>query len=486
MVLTASTGTISASALRANLDDHRATLLTQSTAGRKDFTVPMRLAALADTTALSLRTVAFTPQDDVEVRMMFLRVTDTVAGRIVTLTLSVDDGETAYLLDKTISTSVTTINGTVDSRTASSLDLRTVTGDRIRLLKGVRYRLTVENTSAGTTTGEVRVGLQLRTRRRGGTGGIPRMPRALQADGNLDVDALNDSLERARSDIKRNMDRRYTRSFMIYPFDGVTNATGETQRTFYLRPPGTGQGVTIEAVEVVSYGNAARAMTVTSSTATDWPGISVDTVADATTEVYGSSGIPIAVDDDGVDTRIIVAWDGAYTVTRGYLVIHLLSDRGNLGDDFDPYVPDFFDATDTAIGTKLDTELAAIAAAVADDGAADKDLRCECFVARSLAVGADNTYRLPSGARRIHRVEAYIVANIGDQITATASNGITSVAVTVVGVGILVRAVDGANAGADATTDDDPMDSADDVALEILESSAAGTVEFAQVNVWWS
>ncbi|MEK9645143.1 MAG: hypothetical protein VW547_06320, partial [Alphaproteobacteria bacterium] len=351
----------------------------------------------------------------------------------------------------------------------------------------VRYRLTLENTAAGTTTsGEVQAWVQLRTRRRGGPGGVPYMPRAFRADGNLDVDGLNDSLERARSDIQRNMDRRYTRSMLFFPFDGVTNSTAAVQRTFSIRRPGANNAATIEAVEVVSYGNAAVGMTVTASD-TDWPAISATTSSTATTEVYASSSVPIDVDSNATDVTLTVAWDAAYTVTRGYLVVHLLCDRGNQGDDFDAYDPTFLDATTTAVGTALDAELTAIAAAVADDGAADKDLRCECFVVRTLGVGDTVTYRLPSGARRIHRVEAYIAADSADEATITVSNGIDSISFELTATDPAVLVDGGGDAGADDTTADDPMDSSDDTLVAIAESgSAASDVEFVQVNVWWS
>lgn len=484
MALVASTGTISLANLRANLEDHRSTLTTQSTAGRKDFTIPLRCATLSDTTALSLRTVAFTPQDDMEVRTIAVRVTDTTASRVITATLSVDDGDTTFLLDKTLAASVTTINGTADSRDSSSLDLTDVTGDRVRLLKGVRYRLTLENTAAGTTTsGEVQAWVQLRTRRRGGPGGVPYMPRAFRADCNLDVDGLNDSLERARSDIQRNMDRRYTRSMLIYPFDGVTDSTNAAARAFYIRRPGTGMAVTIEAVEAVVYGNAAVGMTVTASD-TAWPVLEIDTSATATEEIYGSSSVPIDVDSESVDTTLTIAWDAAYTVTRGYLVVHLLCDRGNQGDDFDAYDPTFLDATTTAVGTALDAELTAIAAAVADDGAADKDLRCECFVLRGVSSGASVDFHTPGGARRIARLDAWVVYGSGSSAETTVivdapSNSTTSGSST--GSPVLVTA--GTDASGDAAVD--PMDKADDATVSVA-NAGGGTALMCMGLVWWS
>lgn len=167
MALTPFTGTVTAATLRANFDDHRAQLLTNSIAGRKDQTRYIRLATLVEpTTVLSARTLAWRQVDDQEVRCFFVRVTDDATfGHTVTGTLTIDDGTTLYLVDNTISVSVVTINGTVDSRSASQYDYRTPTGTRFRLKKGVRYRMTLSITAA-TTAGVTILGLQLRSVRR--------------------------------------------------------------------------------------------------------------------------------------------------------------------------------------------------------------------------------------------------------------------------------------------------------------------------------
>lgn len=162
MALIALTSPVSIDQLRNNFDDKTAALAANMLAGRKDQWRTFRKTTLADTDALRTRTTAWTQVDDQEVRTAFLRVTDAAAPRVVTWTLSVDGDDTRFLVDKDVSISVTTIVGTADER----IDLRTATGDRIRLKRGVRYRMTIENTSAGTTTGVVMCGIGLRTLRR--------------------------------------------------------------------------------------------------------------------------------------------------------------------------------------------------------------------------------------------------------------------------------------------------------------------------------
>jgi hypothetical protein len=109
---------------------------------------------------VSLRSVDFTAPDDLELRVLRILVTHTAAVGDVTATLTVTDGDTAYLLDQTISISVASLSGTAQA----SLDCRTTTqAKRLRLLRGVRYRLTL-STAATVDVGQAT--LLLRSRRR--------------------------------------------------------------------------------------------------------------------------------------------------------------------------------------------------------------------------------------------------------------------------------------------------------------------------------
>jgi hypothetical protein len=158
------TGTVTATNLRTDFDANTAQLLTNSTTGRKDWTIFHRMETLATGDALSIRTRAFTLFDDAEVRDIFVRVTDTAAAATVTGTLTQDEGDTEFLLDVTVSIDVVAINGTIDSRTAGEDDYRTTTGSRFTLKRGVRYRLTLS--TAAADVGVTMIVLQLRSRRR--------------------------------------------------------------------------------------------------------------------------------------------------------------------------------------------------------------------------------------------------------------------------------------------------------------------------------
>jgi hypothetical protein len=165
MALVASTGVISLTTLRSNLDDKTSTQLTNARAGAKDQTRVLRIPSLVSATALSLRTRAWTQQDDQELRVVYATGTADAGSRVLTITLSVDNGDTLFLVDQTVTATVTSSGAAIfDTRTLATGDYRTTTGVRLRLLRGVRYRLTAA-TDAGTWT-LLTVGTQLRSVRR--------------------------------------------------------------------------------------------------------------------------------------------------------------------------------------------------------------------------------------------------------------------------------------------------------------------------------
>jgi hypothetical protein len=141
-------GTVTATALRTDFDQHRATLKANARVGRKDQTRVMTpLSTLTSSLALSLRSYAWTQQDDQELRVLMIRGT-TDGAATITLTLTVENDDETFLVDQAVTVSAVAGGaGTVDGRA----DYRTTTGDRLRLLKGVRYRLTVAVTAANWT-----------------------------------------------------------------------------------------------------------------------------------------------------------------------------------------------------------------------------------------------------------------------------------------------------------------------------------------------
>ena len=159
MSLTNFTGAVTAAALNANFDDKTSTLSTQATAGQKDANITLQVVGLTTSTALALRVIDFTAPDDLEIRVIRVEVTDTGTGATVTATVAESDGADITMVGGPYSQSVAGISGTA----RETLDCRTVTTERrMRLVRGVRYRLTLSTTATVTSATAV---LQVRSRR---------------------------------------------------------------------------------------------------------------------------------------------------------------------------------------------------------------------------------------------------------------------------------------------------------------------------------
>lgn len=161
MALTPFTGTVTAATLNANFDDARAATTSQAILGQIDIAIHHKSLLLASAGTDVKDFVDFIPEDDYEVRVLRVYATDATAGQIVTASVVVANGDTTFLVDQSITASVTTTAGTVVQATT---DYRTVTGTRVRLLKGVPYRLKLSRDTG--TIDEARAMLLVRTIRR--------------------------------------------------------------------------------------------------------------------------------------------------------------------------------------------------------------------------------------------------------------------------------------------------------------------------------
>lgn len=164
MALITLNGTVEASDLLNNYDDLTSTLAANAILGQCDQPIFVFVRSLAAATALSLRTVAFALQDDAEVRICYGYGTADAIGRLLTVTLAVDNGDATYLVNNTITATVTSAGAGLTHTRPTLTDLTDTAGTRVRLKKGVRYRLTV-STDAGTYTDAVG-GIVLRSVRR--------------------------------------------------------------------------------------------------------------------------------------------------------------------------------------------------------------------------------------------------------------------------------------------------------------------------------
>lgn len=153
-------GVVDASTLKTDFDQRTTPLSNQAVLGIVDHDVFHRVAAMA-TGAGVLNFLDWMSPDDNELRVIRIRVEHSAASRVVTATLTQTDGDASFLVDQTFVATVTSVNGTVEA----TADFRTVTGKRARLLRGVRYRLTLA-VDAGATINVVQGTVVVRTRRR--------------------------------------------------------------------------------------------------------------------------------------------------------------------------------------------------------------------------------------------------------------------------------------------------------------------------------
>lgn len=469
-------GTITATALRTDFDALTASI-PASDEWDGDFSVPLLVSNLADTTTARDRSIAFTPQDDYEVRGLFLRVTDGTASRIVTATLTQDNDGTTYLLDGAVSVSVTTINGTVDSR-PTGLDLRTVTGTRIRLVKGVRYRLSVQNTSAGTTvTGPVLVMLQLRGVPRGGDRFVVTVPHRFTTGQNLDVDKLNDNLRAIADDVNRSLTRRRIHSFGVYFFDGITEATAQVLREVPLRLDSAAQDLSVVGVEVVLY--ATNAVDWTATPSESGGRVTTVTGAGATVEAHAASYAPFVVDQSASDSLVTLATAGTSTVTKGYIVVHFCYDRliGGAGDPGEN-VPEYVSAATADLVASLNTSIAAFATTLNTYDLASLPRRFEVYTAR--AVGASSvSFRAPSGVMAGILVQAWAVGPAAHTARVTVGAETCDVNTT----GSTNRIYN--SAALTTAPNNDPTDTTDDTVVTLSRQAGASPIDLIVALVHW-
>ncbi len=161
MALVPFTSTVTAATLNANFDDARAAMTANAILGQVDACV-FHKSLLLDSDGSAVKDfVDFVPEDDYEIRVLRVFAEDAVASQVVTASVTVANGDTTFLCDQTVTAAVTTTAGGIVQNTT---DLRTVTAVRVRLLKGVPYRLKLARDTG--IISDARAELLLRTIRR--------------------------------------------------------------------------------------------------------------------------------------------------------------------------------------------------------------------------------------------------------------------------------------------------------------------------------
>lgn len=303
----------------------------------------------------------------------------------------------------------------------------------------------------------------------------PLVPHKFTTGQTLDPESVNDNLERISADSGKNMSRRYTYSVAIFPIEGLANTDSAAKRGIDLRAFAAANNFTVVGVDVVIYATAGVTwtLTATNSLSQPWESISVAT-AGTTTEARVNSDQPI----EASSAVFTLTGSAASTIAAGYIVFTFRADRWRQGTTLASYAPNLFNAATSTAGATMDTEIAAIATAVALDGTADKDLRVEIYRVRALTSGSSKVWRTQGAARRKAGYVLGVVAAGGGTLTLTVDAASDSQA----GSGASARDVKVGTLAGSAT--DGPMNSANDTIITLAATVA--TVDLGYALLFWS
>jgi hypothetical protein len=279
----------------------------------KDLLLDISTSGLVTTTALPARSRKFTPQDDMELRALRIYKSGGASSINLTVKLTCPDGED-YLLGKTVERTLATA-GTGEEH--ATLDYSAVTGDRIFLVKGVQYQISIESDSA-TSTAVVQgmAYLRVRTRQRPAPSIISRRFRSGATLSPDDINAHQESLKRG---LQGNIDSRYTTSFFILPFDATDLSLAVGARKIPIRAP-----VAYDIVGVEFYAASATvSATLSAPGLTGWS--DVEAASSSAAEYTGASDSFVA--HVAADTEVAFTVSGTGVLTSGYAVIHIRHDR---------------------------------------------------------------------------------------------------------------------------------------------------------------
>jgi hypothetical protein len=455
--------------------------LTVSTNGyTRQIEIPLYVGSLSNATNLRDRSFAFTAPDDMAVTLVMARGDATGGGLTLRARLEVDDGDGFYLSDEEIVAEVTSGGaGVVDTRNGSGGIYNDVSRV-VNLVRGVRYRFSVE--SSGVKFNNVHAALVLWPRLRSFDlqPGVDIVPWKFENGQILDVERLNDNAEAIVRAIRRNQEHRYFDSFVVVPLDGVTNASATVVRQVPLRRSADARAFEVIGIEAVIYTSVATTWRVRSSIALV-PTIEVKTTADATKESYASLGSGFVVPSAAADATLTLECDDASTITRGYLILHIRTDRWQQGIGRANVAPLLLTSLDPTDAADLEAWLEDASEAALSHASNDFVSRPQVFVIRNVAAGNSVTFRIPAAAG-LHgvAVRAYNVAAVGCNLNVLI--GATG-SVSVPGAGATVRATAQDSTFTDSFNEN-PTDPASDVTLT-MSVSGAGSCVLGIAVVWW-
>jgi len=160
-------GSIVASEINTEQDANRSTLQTFIGDLGKSWTFNKRAYDLSDSVDIAERSMDIIPSDDWELLAFGLTINGQNSGVTITATLETpDDIDNTFLLGSTLTRQIPSTGSALQT---SRVALTTTSGQRVWLLRGVKYRFSVSSTDTSPPTGswaEVNVACKSKARER--------------------------------------------------------------------------------------------------------------------------------------------------------------------------------------------------------------------------------------------------------------------------------------------------------------------------------
>lgn len=224
------------------------------------------------------------------------------------------------------------------------------------------------------------------------------------------------NLRRLSLDVKSSMDRRYTYSSFVLDFSGLTDTSTAAEKRYSFTPPLAFDIVGMELEVYAASPLTSVSLVVTRSGLTS-PVLAAD-VLGATTRSYTVSNFNFDAPASGQVSFTLTtnASSTPWTLTSCKVIVHVRTDRGNDGANYDPYIPNLNGNVNTGVltsHTTLNTEFTSLAAAVARDTAHSSCMRMEMRTWRNIAAGAFTTdmdrWKLPAAGRASAQISGGVV-----------------------------------------------------------------------------
>lgn len=148
-------GTIAAADFATEFDAFRSRINASRAAAGKSWPMFHRMLALGSASSIAVRSITFTVDDDVQLRMIGVKAITTasvtITARLTALDAIEADASAELLQGESVSVGVT-VNGTGTARDATPFATTDGRSRHIRLLRGARYRLALENSAVANCT----------------------------------------------------------------------------------------------------------------------------------------------------------------------------------------------------------------------------------------------------------------------------------------------------------------------------------------------